>query len=474
MLGSSNVLDMAIQFLLPVFIARQYSEGDFGIYRAIWLVAGTAAAVAPWGIPASLYYFLPRHSPGQQRVYIWQTATLMACAGLLTSMLLVLLQCFGWLKLPRPDVQILFAGLWVLSTMLDVLCSALQRVQQQATINFVSSFLRLGLIGGIAWLSQSIEWLLMAHLVFVGLRIAMLAGTVASIRGDKTVQTHPQWKWSEQMGYAMPFGTSAALYGLRTKMDQWIVVNTFSTAIYGIYSVASFFAPIQGLLRNTISSLTLPRINRLHEDNDHQGIIDINRKANVAMVALMFPVLAFVFAWSELIVSTIFGAPFSMAAHVVRIYMLTLAVECIEVTTLLVAFKQGPFLMRVDAVMLVVCITAGWLGARHFGLPGAALGALAGSALAQLALFTRFCRISSIRLANLQAWRPMASLLGASVMAATASKGAIVLATSQHITLLTSALLFTATYIVLLRSSSARAMLVDTFGEKISRLLMLK
>ena len=69
-IGSANAIDYALQFLIPVVIARTLSIEDFAGYRMVWLVVGTLMAFATLQIPQSLSYFLPRKQRNERPTYV--------------------------------------------------------------------------------------------------------------------------------------------------------------------------------------------------------------------------------------------------------------------------------------------------------------------------------------------------------------------------------------------------------------------
>ena len=84
-LGAANALDFAMQFLLPVVLARCLDAEAFGQYRLLWLAVGTVMAVANLAMPATLYYYLPRSDGATKRLYINQTLLYLGLAGLLAA-----------------------------------------------------------------------------------------------------------------------------------------------------------------------------------------------------------------------------------------------------------------------------------------------------------------------------------------------------------------------------------------------------
>ena len=84
-LGGSKAFDQAMQFLLPIVLARCLDAATFGEYRLMWLVVGTALAIGTLNMGVSLYYFLPRAAAAEKSVYVHNTIVFFALAFAYTA-----------------------------------------------------------------------------------------------------------------------------------------------------------------------------------------------------------------------------------------------------------------------------------------------------------------------------------------------------------------------------------------------------
>ena len=67
-------------FAIPVVLARTFDQAAFGTYKQLFLVFATLYAVLPFGMPASLYFFVPR-APRAERPYFSQTLLYLLLGG---------------------------------------------------------------------------------------------------------------------------------------------------------------------------------------------------------------------------------------------------------------------------------------------------------------------------------------------------------------------------------------------------------
>ncbi|MFT4101490.1 MAG: oligosaccharide flippase family protein [Burkholderiaceae bacterium] len=473
-LGAVNALDMALQAALPMLLVRLLVDEDFGVYRTLWLMVTTALSLLSMAMPTSLFYFLPRSTGAERSAYLLQGALTMAGSALLGGAAVLLagggLDLRGEHRLPIAA----FVTLWTFASLLDCMFNAVQRGRTQARVNLVFALLRFGAVAGVAAATHAIEPVLVAHLAFGAAKALTCAALVArDARANDGWRAISAARWREQCLYALPFGGSAGLYLLRARIDQWLVASMFSAAQFGLYSVASVFSPVQGLVRTTVNNVVLPELNRLQANDDVDRMLALNRRSNLAVSLLMFPVLAFLFAAATPLLTLLFTADYRGAAPVVRWYCATLMTEAVEVTMLLYAFRQGRFLIVWDSVLLVVSVAVCALGARLLGLSGAALGGLAGALIGQAVCLTRCAKLARVPLGALQPWGWIGRTLLAAVIAAGIAYGVLALLPDAQrvLALAAAAAAFCAAYWLGLRLLRMAPVVRDVLGARIARLL---
>lgn len=481
-LGAVSAVDMLLQVLLPMVLVRLLVATDFGVYRQVWLIAATALSLLPMAIPTSLYYFLPRHDGARKAVYLTQAAWFMTGAGLLAAA-----ACWAWVGGNRlPSAQqlpiVVFVGLWVFASLLDGLFNAQQRNSRQAGVNAVFAVVRFGSVALVALFTRSLAAVLFAQVALAALKAAVcvveLRRSVAAIVGPSTRSPWWHWQrasWLEQLHFAAPFGISSGLYLLRGRIDQWLVAAVFAPALFGLYSVAAVFLPIQGQIRSTINNVVLPELTRLQAEGDMARMIELSQRGNLAVALVVFPVLAYLSAAATPLLALMFTHDYTGAAPVVRVYALTLLIESMEVTMILTAFRQGRYLMVLDATVLVVSIAISAAGAWAFGLAGAALGGTVSAAMAQTVCYRRCAHLAGRPAGVLQPWGPIVRVLSAAGAAGGVAALGVWHCAQQPawVLLLVSAPGFVILYWVGLRALGMAPMVRQVFGPKIAAVLLL-
>jgi O-antigen/teichoic acid export membrane protein len=469
-MGVATAADLFAQVAIPILLVRLLDDTGFGLYRTLWLIAGTLPGVLALGVPQSLYYFLPRSDRASSARFVMQAALHMVAAGALAGAGAALFLHLQGDAHPLGRPAIAFVALWVAASLLDYLYVAQQKIPSQAKTNLAFTALRVVSVLGAAYVWRAWEPVLAAHVAVVTVKAAFC--TVAVRRYVGAARPNGQ-SVREQYGYALPVGVSSALYLLRVRLDQWLVASLFTAAQFGLYSIAAVFSPLQTLIRVTVNQVIQPELSRLQSQQDLAGMRALNRRTNLGVTMLLFPAIAFIGIWAEPILSVLFTDRYAGAAPFVRLYLLVMAIESLEIAIVLVSMGHGRFVMKVDAIVLPVAIGSALLGAKLFGLVGAPAGAIVGAILAQVLLYRRFAWLSDLRVRDAQEWSAMARIVLACALAAAASiaVGALDVPGGTIARLVVAGLAFALAYRVLLSVLGLAQKARLALGARLARLL---
>ncbi|MGQ0547456.1 MAG: lipopolysaccharide biosynthesis protein [Betaproteobacteria bacterium] len=423
-LGAVKAFDHALQFLLPVVLVRCLDAATFGEYRLLWLAVGTVMAFATLNMTGSLYFFLPRSEPRRRRLFVHHTMLYLAAAGLLCGLALS-----SWNPLLPAAVRPLegygalvpaFVGLWVLAVLLDYLPTIDEQIGWQAAATLSISVLRAALVGAGAWLTADLEVVLWLLLATAAAKLVLLLAYVCRQHGLGRPWLE-RAAFSEHFRHAAPFGVSSALFNLRAQADQWVAATLFAITSFAAFSIAAIVTQVVSVFRHAVLEAFLPSMSRMHAGGDLRGMMDMNARANVMVAKALFPLLAFAFAFAEDIVAFVYTAAYVEAAPAMRVYIVGMAALVIEVGSVILLLRQGPFAVRLGALLLAASAAASWAGAHGLGLAGAAAGSVAAIYLDRALTLRRIARLTGVSLRRLQDWRWLGGLL---VLAAAAALAA--------------------------------------------------
>jgi O-antigen/teichoic acid export membrane protein len=407
-LGAVKAFDHAMQFLLPVVLVRCLDTATFGEYRLLWLAVGTVMTIATLNMVGSLYFFVPRSDARMKRLYIHHTLLYLALAGLVCG-----LAVSAWNPLLPSPIRPLgpygalvpaFVGLWVLATLLDALPTIDERIGWQAFATGTTAVLRFLVVGAGAWLTADLRVILWLLIAVVLVKLVLLAFYVQRHHG-----LGRPWfgraAFAGQLGQAAPFGFSNALFALRAQCDQWVAASLFALSSFAAFSIAAIVGQVVHIFRHSVMEAFMPSMSRMEAAGDVRGMMVLNSRANVMAGTALYPLLGFAFAFAEDIVTVFYTAAYVEAAPVMRVYIAGMAAMVIEIGSIVLLLRQGPYALRLTALALAVSVAASWSAAQHFGLPGAAAGSVLAVYLDRALMLRRVSRLTGIALRELQDWR---------------------------------------------------------------------
>jgi len=413
-IGAVKAFDHAMQFLLPLVLVRCLDTATFGEYRLLWLAVGTIMSFATLNMCGTLYYFVPRSDAPRKCLYIHQALLFLALSGLACAFLVS--PANSLLPAPmRPLEQYgllvpAFAGLWVLASLLDALPTVDERVRWQACATVGLSALRVLLMAAGAWFTGEFRIMLWLLLALVLVKVALLAYYVWRYHGLAR-PWFERAEFSEQFRHSAPLGLNNAFHGLRGNADQWVAASLFSITSFAAFSVAAVVGQLVSILRLSVMEAFLPSMSRLQAAGNLRGMLEMNSRGNVMVGTLLYPGLAFAFVFAPELVQLVYTASYSEAAPVMRVYIVGMLASVIEMGSLVMLLRQGPYVLRVTAFTLAVSVAVSWAAAHFFGLPGAAAGSVLAIYLDRLLILRRLARLTGISLAHVQDWRTLATLL---------------------------------------------------------------
>ena len=407
-LGAAGAIDYGLQFLLPVVLTRCLDPDAFGQYRVLWLAAGTVLAVITMSVPGSLYYYLPRSNAEDKRLYINQAMVFLALAGAMAAWAVspgnpLLPDMLKGLP-PGAGVLPAFMFLYVVSWLLDSLPAAEERVSWQARATIALSALRAIGLSLTAWLTGDLGAVLVVLVFFLAVKVGVLLFYVARYHGLRGPVMRKA-AFADQLHHAGLFSVASTLYGLQAQADQWIAAAMFSMAMFASFSVAAVLAPLINLCRQSMNYAFLPAMSRCHAEGNIQGMVELNRRANVLVGTLIYPLLAFCFVFTEEIVTLVYTATYIDAAPVMRLYVLGMAAIAIETGTVTLQLRQGRHQLVMSACLLALSVPLSWLGALQFGLPGAAIGSVTAMFLDRYFTLRMMAEKTGVPVRRLQDWR---------------------------------------------------------------------
>jgi O-antigen/teichoic acid export membrane protein len=364
--------------LLPVLLVRRLSQTDYGLYKQIFLLVGTALALLPLGVGMSAYYFLPREPERRPQIvsnillfHLLVSALFLAAVTLRPSMLASLFntpEMVGYAPLLG-----LVAMTWVTSSLLEVFPIARQELRLATSLVILSQLSKAVLMFGAVLLFGTVRSLLYAALVQGTLQTTILLVYLRSRYGNF-------WRdfdaslWRSQLAYALPFGLASVLYRSQMELDNYFVSHQFGPATYGIYANGCFEVPLLGLLAESIASVTIPRVSFLQKDGARREIAELVARVMRKLALILFPLYFLLLAVGHEFIIFVFTEQYaeSWPIFAVNLTLIPLLLVTSAYDPVMRAYAEHRyFLLKLRCVLLALMVTGLFFATARFGLLGA-------------------------------------------------------------------------------------------------------
>lgn len=409
---------------IPLVLARALTLPEYGTYKQLLLLSQTLSYVLPFGVPQSLFYFLPRS--GVRRPYLGHSLLFMSGMGVMAGALLLALGPHLARAFSNPELGLhvhalaVYTAALVGSFGLEVSLTSRGRTTTAARVYLVSDVSRALLVVAPVLLGAGMGvmmWALAGHAL-----ARWGAAWWVSLHGEQG-PLFDMAKLRRQLAYAAPFGAAMLLAIPQQQAHQYAVSLAVSPELFALYAVGCFQLPLVDLLYTPTSEVLMVRLGELErEGRIGEGVVAFREAAGRLAYAFL-PLAAFLVSAAPEFIGALFGARFLPAVPLFRISVLGIVLAILPMDGVLRARGETRAILGSYLLKALVTVPLLWLGVKRFGM----LGGIASWALAELvgklALFVRLPRAlaghgAPVAVRELLPWSELLRGSGAAVAAA--------------------------------------------------------
>lgn len=378
----TGILQLA-NMVTYIALARLLIPEEYGTYRQLFLISQLVWGIIFAALPSTILYFGGRASSAQEkdaivRQHLWLVAICgMAVFAMIFAGRNIAANAFG-----NPELARLLAwfSLYPAAQMLIQLVPPVLILKEKTRLMpmytaGVALFTTSAVVGA-AWLYRDVDAVVLAATGMACLSAA--AATILTLRLSNR-PTHADTSIYEILQYGWPLllATAVGMVGLR--LDHIAVSNLLGPVLYAVYAVGAFEIPIYSLIKSSSGSVFLPEISRLAKSEAWASVLAAWRDMQRKNAALIFPLSAFFFAYSEPLIVTVFGAEYRESAPIFAVFALLAPVRFIAFNTIMRATGHTRFDLFAATFFLLVIATIIWPVTSRFSLLGAAIAVVAGT-----------------------------------------------------------------------------------------------
>ena len=384
----SRVLSAAITFGLPLALVRLVDPTGFGTYKQFFLVSNTALLVGQVGLTQSLFYFLPREKENAGS-YAAQTFLSLAAIGILAGFAIYcgaphlarFLESPGLLEFRGPLA--VYTGGMLAAAPLEASLTSHGRPARAAIGYTLTDALRAGgMVAAAALLG--VPWLFRAAAAVALLRVVALWCLAA--RGGVPFLRPTAERFRAQLGFALPFAGSAALWVAQRQFSQYAVSASFDPATFAVFAVASFHLQVVDIVYTPMSEILMVDI--AHAKSPPEAAAAF-RESVSRLATILFPAAAGAWLLGSTVVPLLFTNTYLAAVPLFLLATVEIPLWILPVDALVRAEGETRFLLWFSAVRIAVAALLVLGGIHLFGLAGAIGGSIATESFSRVCMLTR-------------------------------------------------------------------------------------
>ncbi len=372
---TAKIVGFAFSFFLPLIIVRYLTQEAVGHYREAFQVIMNAVMILPLGFSMSAYYFLARESDRRSAAIFNILLFNFVIGGITCLIFNVYPELIG--SIFRNDELTRLAPLigvviwvWIFSTFLEMVPIANQEARVATAFIVTASVSKTVLLGSAVLMFATVDAFLYAAIIQGVIQTALLLNYLRS-RFPGFWRTFDRRFFVEQMTYAIPFGLTGILWVAQSDIHNYFVIYQFSSAEFAIYAYGCFQLPLIAMLYESVTSVLIPRMNKLQLAGDHEEMIRLTARAMHKLAFFYFPIYAFLLITSHTFIVTLFTEQYASSTSIFVINLTLLPFSILITDPIIRSFKElGRVFLLTRTFVLTGLVAVLYFGLGYFSLTG--------------------------------------------------------------------------------------------------------
>lgn len=370
---AAKIIGFGFSFVLPLLIVRNLAQESVGVYREAFLVITNLTIILPLGISMSAYYFLARETTRRGAAILNILLFNFVVGGLGCLFLFLFPQSIGSIfrseELTRlaPLIGVVI-WIWVFSTFLETVAIANQEARTATVFIIAAQFTKTLLMGSAVVAFATVESFIYAALVQGVLQTLILLIYLRSRFTGFWHEFDPRF-FKEQVFYAVPFGVAGILWIAQNDIHNYFVGYKFSSAEFAIYAYGCFEVPLIAMLSESVTSVLIPRMNKLQQQDDRDEMIRLTARAMQKLAFFYFPIYVFLMITARTFIITLFTKEYEASASVFVVNLTLLPFSILITDPIVRSYKElGRYFLLTRICVLTLSVSVLYLGLGFFGL----------------------------------------------------------------------------------------------------------
>lgn len=402
----SRIINLVINMISIMLLARQLTLQDYGTYSQILLVVGLSNTLIVLGLPNSINYFLSSsENIYDKKIFLSTYYTLSTVLGVISGVLLIITIPLIQSYFGNPNLKFYIFALFLLPWT-QITISSLDSV---LVINKRTNWLI------VFQLSRSIFIVLAVFLAMfyklnllqymkISLSVEVLFSFIVYFLASKTVN---KLKFVihkpilvKIVKYSIPIGISGIVGTVSLYLDKLIIGKLMSTEYVALYANAGRELPI-AIITSSLITVLLPRFITLFKEGKKEKAIEIWSKSLTLSFALMCFFATYLIVFAPQLLTFLYSSKYLPAVGIFRIYSAILITRCTYFGMGLSAIGKTKYIMYISIFALILNFLLNYIFFGMFGFEGPALATVVSTIITAMIYTILNSKILKVKIRNL-------------------------------------------------------------------------
>jgi O-antigen/teichoic acid export membrane protein len=375
-LAFGNVLTSLVGVASLAVLVRVLSVQEYATYRQVVLTYAFVTPLLTFGLPQSLYYYLP--GAGERgRGVVLDNLLVLTAAGIAVFIALMLggngalARYFGNTSVADALMVMAAYPIFVLPLGSVNACLVARGLAGRAAAFTVASRLvQLGsvIVAALVWRSAHAA----AAAMVLGAAVTLPAGVALMLGATQGPFRVTFGGIQEQLRFAAPVGITTAIGTAAATLDKLVVSGSCTAAEFATYANGSMEVPLVGMLTGSAMSVLLPEMSSLCKEGRAREALHLWQRAAVKSALGLFPAFVALMILGTEFVTTLYSVRYADSVPVFRVILLMLPLRIVYFGAVLMAAGRGKMLLLTSSIGLGANLALSIPLVRIFGPIGAA------------------------------------------------------------------------------------------------------
>ncbi len=452
-----NLVSGIGKILLPIILVRLITKADYGSYRQAMLFYVTFGTIFLFGVPQSIYYFIPQLSGDNQKRIVTQSFNILASLGLILTISFFLLSGLiaRWLNNEMLSFYIkVFSPYFFFMLPAQAFIPLLISFNRHKDAAFASvGFMVVSLISVLLplFLGYGLKGVFISMVCFACLQLVVVVLYTAKVLDGLPL------KWSfnlfkKQLSYATPVGLSGVVGIISRTLDKYVISTAFTPDRFAIYAIGARELPLVNLLPYSVSNVLQPKLVERYHKGDLDSFMRLWHESIRKISFVMLPIFVFLFVLAQDFIVFLYTSEYVESVILFKIYLCILPLRVTAYGPILLATGRPKFVFRATFIGLVLNLCLSIILLYLIGFVGPAIATIIAQWFVIVLYLIKISRVVSVHFWKVFPFRDFLQIFGISAFCGCLVYPVTLIKTSPIMILLIAAVSFGVMYIILLKS----------------------